>query len=209
MTDRRSTPTPHGAAGVLVDRSRRPSVTLVLGHGAGGGTDARDLTALAKGLPPLGITVVRVEQPWRLAGRRLAPAARSLDESFVAVVDRLRPRTPLVVGGRSTGARVACRTAQWLGASGCVALAYPLHPPGQPEKSRVGELTGAGVPTLVVQGERDSWGSPVEFPSTLDLRVIVGADHGFSVLKSAPVSQQESLDNLVSAVSDWLTGRFG
>lgn len=188
-----------------MDRSKSPVATLVLGHGAGGGVAARDLAALAKALPPQGLSVFRVEQPWRVKGRRVAASPRVLDEAWLTVVNTLRPQTPLIVGGRSAGARVACRTARHLGASGCLALAFPLNPPGNPEKSRIDELTGSGVPTLVVQGDRDSFGTPEAFPSTVDLTVIPGADHGFATLKRGELSQDDALAVLVEAVLEWVT----
>ncbi len=135
------------------------------------------------------MSVVRFEQPWRVAGRKVATAPPTLDAGLIAGANRLRVRTPLIVGGRSAGARSAARTAKGLGAVGCLALAFPLHPPGRPEKSRLPELTGARVATLVVQGERDSMGSPEEFPASgarLDLVVIPGADHGFKVPARGP-----------------------
>lgn len=203
-TSVRTVATPHGDARLHTDRSRHPIATLVLGHGAGGGIDSRDLEALAAALPRHGITVVRVEQPWRVAGRKLAPRPDILDACFVAATDKLRVRTPLVVGGRSAGARSAARTARTTGASGCLALAFPLHPPGKPERSRLDELEGAGVPTLVVQGERDTFGTPEEFPGDLDLTVVPGADHGFTVLKRGPVSQEEALQIVVEATLEWV-----
>lgn len=205
MTTSRLVPTSHGDARLHVDRSRRPIATLVLGHGAGGGVTARDLAALAKALPSQGVSVFRVEQPWRVAGRRVAASPRVLDEAWLSVVNTLRPQTPLIVGGRSAGARVACRTARHLGASGCLALAFPLRPPNHPEKSRVDELTGAGVPTLVVQGDRDPFGAPDQFPSTVDLAVIPSADHGFATLKRAELTQEEALSVIVEAVLEWIT----
>jgi uncharacterized protein len=157
--------TPLGPARVLVDgASTDPAGTLVLGHGAGGGAEAPDLVAVADAAAGAGWRVLRVEQPWRVAGGRIAPAPPRLDLAWTAVLDRLRDdgllAGPLVLGGRSAGARVACRTATASGAVGVVALAFPLHPPGRPEKSRAGELTGAGVPVLVVQGETDAFGGP-------------------------------------------------
>lgn len=205
MTTSRLVPTPHGDARLHVDRAKRPVATLVLGHGAGGGFTARDLTALAKALPAQGVSVFRVEQPWRVAGRKIASSTRILDEGWLAVVNSLRPQTPLVVGGRSAGARVACRTARHLGASGCLALAFPLRPPNNPGKSRVDELTDVGVPTLVVQGDRDPFGAPDAFPSTVDLTVIPGADHGFATLKRGDLSQEEALSVVVEAVLEWIT----
>jgi uncharacterized protein len=200
----RTVPTPHGEARLHTDRSRHPIATLVLGHGAGGGVDSRDLEALAAAMPRNGITVVRVEQPWRVAGRKIAPRPEILDACFVAATDKLRVRTPLVVGGRSAGARSAARTATAAGASGCLALAFPLHPPGKPERSRLDELEGAGVPTLVVQGERDTFGTPEEFPTDVDLTVVPGADHAFKVPKRGEVSQEEALLIIVEATLEWV-----
>jgi len=204
MTDRLSVPTPHGEARLLRDRSRHPVATLLLGHGAGGGVEAPDLVALAVGLPRQGISVVRVEQPWRVAGRRVAPRPQVLDVCFVAAANRLRVRTPLVVGGRSAGARSAARTAHELGASGYLALAFPLHPPGRPERSRLPELEAVDLPTLVVQGERDAFGRPEEFPPDRELAVVPGADHGFRVPRRGPVSAEEAMAIIVEAVLEFV-----
>nr|WP_297413835.1 alpha/beta family hydrolase [uncultured Nocardioides sp.] len=203
-TEVTSVATPHGEARLHRNRSRHPVATLVLGHGAGGGVESRDLEALARELPRQGITVVRVEQPWRVAGKRLAPRPQVLDECFVAATDRLRVRTPLVVGGRSAGARSAARCARRMGASAYLALAFPLHPPGKPEKSRLDELEGVGVPTLIIQGERDTFGTPEEFPERFDMTVVPGADHGFKVPKSGPVSQDDALMIIVEATLEWV-----
>jgi uncharacterized protein len=197
-------PTPHGDARLVRNRSRHPIATLLLGHGAGGGVEARDLVALAEGLPRHGVTVVRLEQPWRVAGRKVAPRPQVLDECLVAASDRLRVRTPLITGGRSAGARSAARTARELGASGYLALAFPLHPPGRPEKSRLRELQAVTVPTLVVQGERDPFGAPEEFPPDRELTVVPGADHGFSVLKRGAVTEQEAMAIIVEAVLEFV-----
>lgn len=204
MSASRMVPTPHGDARLVIDRSRHPVATLLLGHGAGGGVDAPDLAALAAALPRQGITVVRVEQPWRVAGRRIAPRPRVLDECFVAAADRLRVRTPLVVGGRSAGARSAARTARELGASGYVGLSFPLHPPGRPERSRLDELDGVTVPTLVVQGERDSFGTPDEFPPHHELAVVPGGDHGFKVPRRGVVTAEEAMAIVVEAVLEFV-----
>ena len=203
-TEVTSVATPHGEARLHRNRSRHPVATLVLGHGAGGGVESRDLEALARELPRQGITVVRVEQPRRVAGKRLAPRPQVLDECFVAATDRLRVRTPLVVGGRSAGARSAARCARRMGASAYLALAFPLHPPGKPEKSRLDELEGVGVPTLIIQGERDTFGTPEEFPERFDMTVVPGADHGFKVPKSGPVSQDDALMIIVEATLEWV-----
>lgn len=149
--------------------------TLLLGHGAGGGIDAPDLRAAARAAVDAGWVVCLVEQPWRVAGRKVAPLPPRLDEGWTAVVaalaaGRSRLPAPFAFGGRSAGARVACRLAAPLGAKAVVALAFPLHPPGRPEKSRLAELLGAvtaGVPALVVQGERDPFGTPEELAAAL------------------------------------------
>ena len=148
--------------------------TLVLGHGAGGGVESADLVAVAAAAAAAGWRVVRVEQPWRVAGRRLAPSPPRLDEAWVAVLDRLRDggrlAGRLVVGGRSAGARVACRTAAEQRAAGVLALAFPLHPPRRPEKSRAAELTAVSVPLVVVQGETDAMGRPADVAAALSGR---------------------------------------
>lgn len=204
MSAARPVPTPYGDGRLVVHRARRPIATLVLSHGAGNGIEARDLAALAAALPGQGFTVALFEQPWRVAGRAIATAPPTLDVGLVAAVDLMRPRAPLVVGGRSAGARSAARCALRLGAAGCLALAFPLHPPGRPEKTRVGELLGAGVPTLVVQGERDAMGSPEEFPGDVHLVVVPTADHGLKVPARAPLTQPEALDLVVEATLEWL-----
>ena len=204
MTDVVTVDTPHGPARLHKDRSRHPVATLLLGHGAGGGPESPDLAALAATLPRQGVTVVRVEQPWRVAGKKIAPRPEVLDACFVACADALRVRTPLVVGGRSAGARSAARTARELGASGCLVLAFPLHPPGKPERSRLDELEAVTVPTLVVQGERDAFGRPDEFPSDHELTVVPGGDHGFHVPKRGDVSQDDALGIIVEATLEWI-----
>lgn len=179
MTSEVMVGTPLGPARVQVlppgGRRRRPVGTLALGHGAGGGTGAVDLQAVAAAAAAAGWQVLLVDQPWRVAGKRVAPAPPRLDQAWLAVLQAVKagpggPLAPagipvtelLVLGGRSAGARVACRTATALGAAGVCLLAFPLHPPGRPERSRAAELTGAGVPALVVQGRRDPFGGPEE-----------------------------------------------
>ena len=203
----RSVETPHGEGRLHVRRARRPIATLLLSHGAGGGVEARDLVALAAALPGQGVSVVLLEQPWRVAGRRIATPPASLDAGLRAAAAASRSRTPLVVGGRSAGARSAARCASSLGAVGCLALSFPLHPPGRPEKSRADELAGAGVPVLVVQGERDPMGRPEEFPADLpdlDMAVVPGADHGLKVPARAPLSQDEAMEIVVESTLEWL-----
>ncbi|WGL51307.1 hydrolase [Nocardioides sp. BP30] len=199
--------TPYGEGRLEARRARSTIATVLLSHGAGNGIETHDLQALASALPAEGFTVLLFEQPWRVAGRRVASPPASLDAALTAAVDHLRLRTPLVVGGRSAGARSAARTARGLGAAGCLALAFPLHPPGRPERSRAQELEGAGVPTLVIQGERDPMGGPEEFPGELgsmDLVVVPGADHSLRVAKRGPVSQEEADAILVESTLEWL-----
>ncbi|MGW1190631.1 alpha/beta hydrolase family protein [Streptomyces sp. NPDC002559] len=186
---------------------------LALGHGAGGGIEARDLRALAAALPAHGVTVALVEQPWRVAGKKLAPAPKTLDTGWRGVWPALAAAgPPVVAGGRSAGARVACRTAAELGARAVLALAFPLHPPGKPEKSREDELLGTGVPTLVVQGGNDPFGRPAEFspgtPGTYGIAEVPYGDHGFAVPKKAGTTQEEALGTLTAAVTGWLSTDF-
>jgi len=186
-------------------RTKRRAV-LALGHGAGGGIQAADLQALAAALPASGVEVVLVEQPWVVAGKKIAPAPKTLDEGWVPVAEALRKRaraTPFLVGGRSAGARVACRTGLATGAVGIVALSFPLHPPGKPEKSRAEELLDSGLPTLVVQAGADTFGTAAEFPALPPTHRLVGlpaGDHAFKVKKVDP----PVLDAVVSAVTEWI-----
>ncbi|MFJ6756461.1 alpha/beta family hydrolase [Streptomyces sp. NPDC091273] len=207
MTTRtESVDTPAGEARITWHTARAAKLVLAVSHGAGGGIEARDLQALAAALPARGITVALVEQPWRVAGKKVAAAPRVLDEGWRALWPALaKPGLPVVAGGRSAGARVACRTAVELGAAGVLALAFPLHPPGRPEKSRAAELTGAGRPTLVVQGGRDPFGRPEEFPEGEHALVeIPYGDHGFAVPKKADLTQDEALGKITGAVTEWL-----
>jgi uncharacterized protein len=150
----------------------------VLGHGAGGGVDAPDLVAAANAASSAGLSVALVEQPYRVAGRRSPAPARQLDAAWTAVLEQLREDTllglPIIAGGRSAGARVACRTSAEVGAAGVLCLAFPVHPPGKgddPAKSRLPELDAVTVPTLVVQGESDPFGIPPEAPGRTVVRV--------------------------------------
>jgi predicted alpha/beta-hydrolase family hydrolase len=172
--------TPRGPARVAYDSpAGRPASLLVLGHGAGGDVDAPDLVAVRDAALAARVAVARVTQPYRVAGRRAPAPAGQLDEAWCIVVPALADEcalaAPLVVGGRSSGARVACRTARSLGAAGVVALAFPLHPPGRPERSRAAELA-PGLPTLVVNGARDPYGLPPPSPG-VDLVVRPGERH--------------------------------
>lgn len=197
-------PTAYGDGRLTVHPARKRVATLLLSHGAGGGIEARDLVALAGSLPRHGISVALFEQPWRVAGRRIATPPASLDAGLTAAADALRKPGVLVVGGRSAGARSAARCATALGASGCLALAFPLHPPGKPEKTRILELRSTQVPTLVIQGERDSMGRPEAFPADVDLCIVPSADHGFKVLARGPVTQAEAMEIVVESTLEWL-----
>jgi uncharacterized protein len=161
--------TPHGPARAHVTKARGARGALVLGHGAGGGVGARDLVAAADSAAGVGLSVALVEQPYRVAGRRSPAPARQLDAAWTAVMAELAADAlrglPLVAGGRSSGARVACRTAAETGAVAVLCLAFPLHPPGRPEKSRQDELDAVEVPVLVVQGESDPFGMPPGGPN--------------------------------------------
>lgn len=157
---------------------------LVLGHGAGGGVEARDLLAARDAALSLGWRVILVEQPWRVRGRKVAEAPSRLDAAWIQVLAGLEGQ-PLVVGGRSAGARVACRTAAEVGADRVLCLAFPLHPPGRPDKTRLPELEAVRVPLLVVQGARDAFGVP---PGA---QVVPAADHAFAVaVGQAPAGPQ-------------------
>ncbi|MGW7086254.1 alpha/beta hydrolase family protein [Streptomyces sp. NPDC054871] len=178
---------------------------LALSHGAGGGIEARDLRAIAAALPAHGVTVALVEQPWRVAGKKLAPAPKTLDVGWRGLWPALaKPGLPVIAGGRSAGARVACRTATELGAAAVLALSFPLHPPGKPEKSRAEELLGAGVPTLVVQGGNDPFGKPAEFPEgTYELVEVPYGDHGFAIPKRADITEAEAMTLITDGVIRW------
>jgi predicted alpha/beta-hydrolase family hydrolase len=194
--------TPHGPARVHLHPAEEPRAALVLGHGAGGGVGAPDLVAATGVAASEGISVALVEQPYRVAGRRSPPRAPALDTAWEAVVAHLRAgelaSLPLVVGGRSSGARVACRTAEATGAAGVLCLAFPLQPPprrnGTEAPSRLPELDAVGVPVLVVQGVNDRFGMP---PAAPDRTVVqVQGDHSLRSDRGA----------VAAAVRHWLAG---
>ncbi|MEV4945257.1 alpha/beta family hydrolase [Streptomyces sp. NPDC053755] len=205
MTKSEIVSTEAGDARITWHPGRKPWTVLAVGHGAGGGIEARDLVALAAALPAHGVTVALVEQPWRVAGKKLAPAPRTLDTGWRGLWPALvRPGLPVIAGGRSAGARVVCRTGAELGAAAVLALSFPLHPPGKPEKTRADELLGTALPTLVVQGGNDPFGKPGEFPEgEYGLVEVPHADHGFAVPKRAPLGQDEALDLLTAEVTAW------
>jgi uncharacterized protein len=191
--------TPHGPAQAYLHAVDEPRGALVLGHGAGGGVQAPDLVAATKAATEEGFTVALVEQPYRVAGRRSPAPAKQLDAAWIAVVTHLKAKQlanlPIVVGGRSLGARVACRTVDETGAVAVLCLAFPLEPPrraGKPPQSRLAELDAVTVPVLVVQGERDPFGMPPPGPARRVAKV--AGDHG---LKTDPAA-------VAAAVQKWL-----
>ena len=191
--------TPHGPARAHLDVAAKPAGTLVLGHGAGGGVEAVDIQAAAEVARDLDFSVALVEQPYRVAGRKSPAPAKQLDAAWEAVMGELRDRGaitgPLVVGGRSLGARVACRTSAAVGADAVLCLAFPVHPPGKaddPSKSRQGELDAVDVPVLLVQGESDPFGMPAAGPGRKV--VTVAGNHGLKA----------DLPAVARAVADWL-----
>jgi predicted alpha/beta-hydrolase family hydrolase len=197
--------TPHGLARAHLQPVDDARGWLALGHGAGGGVESRDLTAAADAALEARFGVALVEQPYRVAGRRSPAPAQHLDAAWIAVIEALRAQTireaPLVTGGRSAGARVACRTAAATGAAGVVCLAFPLVPPrragGKPASSRLPELDSVPVPTLVVQGERDRFGMPPAGGSRTVVQV--SGDH----------SLRSDLPAVAAAVRDWLDRLLG
>ena len=197
----REVETPRGPARIHWDPLDDSRSVLFLGHGAGGGIAAPDLKAAAAAARSSRVAVVLVEQPYRVAGRRSPPPAPHLDDAWTALIAQLRAGEfaglPLLVGGRSSGARVACRTATRTGASGVLCLAFPLQPrprraAAAPAASRLPELDQVPVPTLVVQGARDPFGMP---PATATRTVVqVSGDH----------SLRTDLDAVAGAVRSWL-----
>jgi predicted alpha/beta-hydrolase family hydrolase len=194
--------TPHGPAQAHIHRTAGARGSLVLGHGAGGGVEAPDLQAAARAAALAGFVAALVEQPYRVAGRRAPAPAAQLDGAWTSVIGQLRPGElpgPLVVGGRSAGARVACRTATAVGAQAVLCLAFPLHPPGRaddPLKSRLGELEAVRQPVLVIQGERDPFGRPPPGPGRRVL--LVPGDHSL-----------RATGTIEAAVAQWLLGIAG
>lgn len=197
-------PTPHGDARVHVARpADAPVGLMMLGHGAGGGVTAHDLQLATEEALRAGLAIALVEQPYRVAGRKAPAPPAQVDAAWCAVAEHVHTGELgdlLIVGGRSFGGRVACRTSDDVGATGVLCLAFPVHPPGRPEKSRLAELTSVTVPTLVVQGERDPFGMPdrESLPSNITLAV-VSSDH--SLKKDAPAIR--------AAITTWLADVLG
>jgi len=207
--------TPQGPGRLFVDLAEQPSSLLVLGHGAGGGVGAADLELLARSLPALATTVVRFEQPWRTAGRTVGAPPPKLDDAWRAALGWLMEqewaaRHPLLVGGRSAGARVACRTASDTNPAAIVCLAFPLHLPGRPEKSRAAELLAPTAPRLVLQGSKDSFGTPAEIRAAtgtaegVHVVELPGADHAYRIAKSSAFTPADLRSTLVAEVSRFI-----
>jgi predicted alpha/beta-hydrolase family hydrolase len=192
--------TPHGPAHVHLRPASAAIGALVLGHGAAGSVSAPDLQAVAGVADAAGVSVALVEQPYLVAGRRSPAPAHQLDAAWTAVVGQLKAGPlaglALVAGGRSSGARVACRTAAQTGAAGVLCLAFPLHPPGKPEKTRLDELEAVEVPVLVIQGASDPFGMPPPGPGRAVVEVA-----GNHTLKT-------DLVTVAAAAREWLAGVF-
>jgi len=185
--------TPHGPAQAHLHPVDDPRLVVVLGHGAGGGVAARDIVKATAAANEAGATVALVEQPYRVAGRRSPALAPQLDAAWIATIEQLPLEgLPLITGGRSAGARVACRTAEATNAQGVLCLAFPLHPPGRPEKTRLPELEAVEVPVLVVQGKSDPFGMPPNGPN----REIVAVPGNHSLTGD--------LATLAASVTAWL-----
>jgi predicted alpha/beta-hydrolase family hydrolase len=186
--------TPYGPARAHLSAAESAVGALVLGHGSGGGVGSADLVGAGRAASAAGLSVVLVEQPYRVAGRRAPAPAGQLDTAWTSVVAQLRDGPlagiPVLTGGRSAGARVACRTAGETGSVAVICLAFPLHPPGRPEKSRLAELEGVTVPVLVVQGEKDPFGMPPDGPGRTVTRI--------------PGTHSLNGDAVETAVSAWL-----
>lgn len=215
MTVQLEVSTPIGPGRWHIDAADSPAATLLLGHGAGGGVTAMDLDLLACRLPAAGVTVMRFEQPWRVGGRKVATPPPTLDVGWRAGVDALAAEglltDALFFGGRSAGARVACRTTPHYPVTGVVCLAFPLHLPGRPEKSRAAELLTPAVPRLVLQGTKDAFGTAEEVraATSADAGVVVmelpGADHSFRVAKAAELTAAALRTRLLDSVAAFLS----
>ncbi|HVK45071.1 MAG TPA: alpha/beta family hydrolase [Micropruina sp.] len=198
--------TPLGPCRLTVSAADDPRAVLLLGHGAGGGIEAFDLVACAQGLPRRGVLVIRHEQPWRVAGRKTVARPDVVDQGWRPALDQVLaafPDLPVWVGGRSAGARGACRNFDERQA-GVICLAFPLHPPGRPDVSRIAELAGVAGRVLVVQGERDPFGSPQDVRDAAEAAggaqptvVAMAGTHSFT-------RRADVRDGIVSAVADFI-----
>ena len=202
MRDVKEFRTSAGPARVLIEQPERPAFLVMLTHGAGGSPDTPDVLAVRDVARELGAATALVTQPYRVRGARAPGSAARQDAAWVELVDQVRGKTAngdtgllVVQCGRSNGARVACRTARHVGAIGVIALAFPLHPPGQPGKSREEELRGAGTSVLVINGDRDPFGIP-EPDEVTDVVVLPGEAHALTKNPAA----------VGAAVKNWLSG---
>ena len=220
-------PTPVGVAHLSIDVPLRPVALLVLGHGAGGDIDAPDLLTVREAALALDIAVLRLRQPYRQAGRRAPAPAAQLDVAHAAVLSALADGTvaetgllvglPWVLGGRSSGARVAARAAAGAGphlVHGLLGLAFPLVPPGRPGVSRLDELLAVPVPTLVVQGSRDGFGSAQAVRTAVGtgrvtVAEIADADHSFRTRRQDPTTTKQALAGVAGAATPWLAALAG
>ncbi|WP_410572541.1 alpha/beta family hydrolase [Amycolatopsis sp. cmx-4-61] len=188
--------TAYGPARVYLHCAEEGAAVLMLGHGAGGGLGAKDLVEVTRAARAAGVHVALVEQPYRVAGRRAPAPANQLDTAWLTVADELSARfdgLPFVFGGRSSGARVACRTAAAGQAVAVLCLAFPEHPPGKPEKTRQPEFDAVEVPVLAIQGSRDPFGRPTAGPH--HEVVVVDGDHNLSA----------DLESVSRAATEWLS----
>ncbi|HVE64117.1 MAG TPA: alpha/beta family hydrolase [Mycobacteriales bacterium] len=212
--------TRRGLAAVHLSVPERAPALVLLGHGAGGDSSAPALAAVATALLVAGVAVASFDQPDRVAGRRMPAPAPHLDAAAMDVVHWLRSRpglasVPLVVGGKSSGARVACRTAHVGGAVGVVALGFPLHPPTSPGRSRAAELHLASAPVLVCQGSRDIFGSPAEVADAglglagLTVHAVAGGDHSFRARQVDGRTTAQCLAEVADVVVQWVGAQTG
>jgi predicted alpha/beta-hydrolase family hydrolase len=191
--------TPHGPARAHLQRTGDARGALLIGHGAGGSITAPDILEACGAALAAGVSVARIEQPYKVAGKRAAAPAKQLDAAWLAAHAALCTADgaafaglPIISGGRSSGARVACRTAADTGVAGVLCLAFPVHAPGRPEKTRLPELEPVDVPVLIIQGERDPFGMPPAAPGRTV--VTVAGDH----------SLKAGIDDVAPAVAAWL-----
>lgn len=203
----RNVTTPRGVARLAVERTPvQTNGTALLFHGAGGDMNAAVLLAVRDALLDGGWDVARLDQPYRVAGRRMPDPAHHLDAVALQVARTFEG--PLLLGGKSSGARVACRIAKEAGAVGAFALGFPLHPPGRPEKSRAAELLGAGVPVLVVQGSRDTFGTAEDLRAIHgDVHEVTGGDHSFAARMADGRTTADCLAEVARVVAAWAQAR--
>ncbi len=202
-----------------------PEATLVLGHGAGADQRSAFMTLCGHGLSALGIETVTFNFLYTEQRRRLPDRRPALEACYRAVVEAVHrgvaDRTPVFIGGKSMGGRIATHIAAadpGLPVRGLVLLGYPLHPPGRPSERRDAHLPAVGRRVLFVQGSRDSFGTPAELETALrsmsptpDLHVVAGGDHSFKVTRAAretegapPATQAEVHDEILRTIVSWI-----